>query len=183
MGISSTKEDVRMSALIVSVSTLVKTYCGRTFLDNFSTDKTEIFNVPEDINFLQLDESPIVSITSVEERSSYSEDYVTLTTTEFEYYLDPTIDAVYKTNGATGFLNWAPGPGSVKIIYKGGFADTPEDLKLAVADLITYYHKNEYKGQQTLAGATSRTPGTTTQPRNVSFPDHIKRVLDLYKVL
>ena len=45
-----------------------------------------------------------------------------------------------------------------------------------------YYHKNEQKQRQTIAGATIQNQSTTSQRDSVAFPDHIKRVLDLYKV-
>ena len=65
--------------------------------------------------------------------------------------------------------------------YTAGYASTPEDLKLAVIDLVTYYFKEERKNRQTIAGASIQNPGSTTQRDNIAFPDHIKRVLDLYK--
>ena len=58
---------------------------------------------------------------------------------------------------------------------------TPKDLQLAVADLITYYLKDEYKERRTLQGASVQNRGTSSMSDNVDFPDHIKRVLDLYK--
>ena len=57
----------------------------------------------------------------------------------------------------------------------------PDDLKLAVSDLITYYLKDEHKERRTLGGASIQNQSSTTQRNNVAFPDHIKRVLDLYK--
>jgi hypothetical protein len=181
MGISSSNDDVKLNALIPSVSALVKTYCGRLFVDYVSVDKVEEFSISGGSYFVQLDESPVISITSVEERNSYADVYLTLTTTDQQYYLDPNTDSIYRTNGASGYQNFCQGPGAVKVTYKAGFAAIPEDLKLVVEDLITYYHKHEYKGYQMMKGAAQSTPGSTSQYRNVSFPDHIKRVLDLYK--
>jgi hypothetical protein len=34
----------------------------------------------------------------------------------------------------------------------------------------------------TMAGATVENPGSSSQAGNPGFPDHIKRVLDMYKV-
>jgi hypothetical protein len=53
---------------------------------------------------------------------------------------------------------------------------------LAVIDLITYYHKDEHKERKVMAGASIQNSASTSQRNNVAFPDHIKRVLDLYKV-
>lgn len=179
-GLTDLKNDSRYEALITSVSQLVKTYCAATFVDYYAVDTTEYFNVDWESNVVQLRESPVISITSVEERSSYGADYVLLTEAAFEYYLDPNTDSLLRTN-TTGYNEWPLGPGAVKVVYKGGYLTIPEDLKLAVIDLVKYYFKEEYKERRTLAGASIANSPTSTQWRNVGFPDHIKRVLDLYK--
>ena len=42
-GITSPKEDLRINSLIPSVSQLVKTYCGNSFVDFYSSNKVEDF--------------------------------------------------------------------------------------------------------------------------------------------
>ena len=79
------------------------------------------------------------------------------------------------------YKNWKTGPNSVKVIYTAGYSELPQDLRLAVVDLIMYYHKNEQKQRQTIAGATIQNQNTSSTRGSVAFPDHIKRVLDLYK--
>ena len=44
-GLSTPKEDLRINALIPSVSQLVKTYCGNSIVDFYSSNKTEEFNI------------------------------------------------------------------------------------------------------------------------------------------
>lgn len=180
-GIVNPKEDFRISALIPSVSQLIKTYCGNSILDFYSTDKVEIISIGWATSLIQLTESPVVAITSVEERSSYSSDYSAITEAAFEFYVDYTTDSIFRTNSGGGYRNWPQGPGAVKVTYTAGYAETPADLKLAVIDLITYYLKDEHKERRVLAGATSQNQSSTSQRNNVAFPDHIKRVLDLYK--
>ena len=177
----SVKEDGRIDALIDSVSPLVKTYCGNSIVDYYSSNKTETFNINWSTHMVQLTESPVVSIVSVEERESYSSAYKTLTTTAQEYYLDEATDSIIRTTTGSAYKNWPEGPGSVKIVYKAGYSTTPKDLQLAVADLITYYLKDEYKERRTMQGASVQNRGTSSMSDNVDFPDHIKRVLDLYK--
>jgi len=179
-GISTPKEDLKLSTIITSVSQLVKTYCGNSIIDYYTTEKTEFINVNWNTHIVQLTESPVNSITSVEERTSYNNSYVELTTNNYEYYLDSATDSLLRTHGGNGYLNWAHGPAAVKVVYTAGYASTPEDLKLAVLDLITYYFKDEHKQRQTLGGATRQNPGTSLR-NTAAFPDHITRVLDLYK--
>ena len=180
-GITSPKEDLRINALIPSVSQLVKTYCANSFVDFYSNNKIEEFDIYWDTFAVQLTESPVVNIIAVEERSGYDQSYSTLTTGAYEYYLDSRTDSIIRTNNSGARLTWRHGVGAVKVTYRAGYASIPKDLQLAVFDLITYYLKDEHKERRTLGGATIQNQSSTTQRDNVTFPDHIKRVLDLYK--
>lgn len=187
-GITSTKDDSRLDSLISSVSQLVKTYCGNGIVDYYSLatgenkDKTKIETISINwaSNIVQLTESPLGLVHTVKERDSLSSGYTTLTE-NVDYYVDLSTDSVYRVNSGGRAQNWANGPGSVQIEYNAGYANCPEDLKLAVIDLVTYYHKDEHKARQTMAGASIQNQSSTSQRNNVAFPDHIKRVLDLYK--
>ena len=180
-GIVSPKEDLRISSLIPSVSQLVKTYCGNSIIDFFSNNKEEDFDIYWDTPAVQLTESPVVSIVTVQERDGYDQSYTTLTTGAYEYYLDTRTDSVVRTNESGKRLNWKHGVGAVKVTYRAGYSSMPADLKLAVTDLITYYLRDEHKERRTLGGASIQNQSSTSQRNNVTFPDHIKRVLDLYK--
>jgi len=177
--IVSTKDDSRINSLIASVSQLVKTYCGNSIVDHYSSNKVETFSINWGTNLVQLTETPLVTIVSVEERDDYSSSYTTVPATE--YFADTTLDVVYRVSTNGGKKNWPGGPAAVKITYKAGYADCPADLQLAVIDLVTYYLKNEHKARQTMQGASIQNNTSSSQRDNVAFPDHIKRVLDLYK--
>jgi hypothetical protein len=180
IGISNPKEDLKISALIPSVSQLVKTYCNSSFVDYFTTDKVETISLSYDTDIIQLSESPVVSITSVTERATYGSAYKTLTPAAFQYFLDTDTDSLFRTTSGSK-KNWPKGPGCVVVSYKAGYADVPADLKLAIYDLLTYYLKDEYKERKVMGGASIQNASSTSQANNVAFPDHIKRVLDLYK--
>ena len=180
-GIASPKEDLRLNNLIPSVSQLVKTYCGNSIIDYYTTNKIETLNINWDTHIAQLTESPVNVIVSVEERNSYDGTYKFLTTSAFEYYLDQNTDSVLRTTGGISYKSWPKGPGAVRITYTAGYSECPADLKLAVIDMITYYLKDEHKERRTMQGASVQNVASTTQANNVAFPDHIKRVLDLYK--
>jgi|TARA_B100000282_G_scaffold295008_1_gene273348 hypothetical protein len=177
-GISSPKEDLRLSTLVPAVSQLVKTYCGNSLIDHYSTNKVETFSIDWDTYLVQLTESPVNTIVSVQKRDSVTESYSTVPTTD--YYLDTATDSVLYVTGST-YRNWPRGAGAVKVTYTAGYASTPKDLKLAIFDLITYYLKDEHKERRTLGGASIQNQGSTSLRDSVAFPDHIKRVLDLYK--
>jgi len=180
-GLSNPKDDLRLQTLIPSISELVKTYCGNSLVDYYSTNKVETFSIDWATSVVQLTESPLNTVVSVEERRSYNEAYATLTTANFDYYVDGNTDSIIRTNSGGRTINWATGVGAVKITYTAGYATLPVDLKLAVIDLMTYYFKREHKERRTLDGESIQNSATTSQADNVGFPDHIKRILDLYK--
>ena len=180
-GITAPKDDGRLNVIIPSVSQLIKTYCGNSFVDFYATNKTETFDIDWTTHVVQLTESPVTTIVSVEERDSYSAAYTTLTTGAYEYSLDSSTDSVMRTESSGRYKSWPRGVGAVRIVYKAGYSAVPADLKLAVLDLVTYYLKDEHKQRQSIAGASIQNQGSSGQSNNVGFPDHIKRVLDLYK--
>ena len=177
-GIASPKEDLRLASLVPSVSQLVKTYCGNSIIDHYSTNKVEEFNIDWLTHIIQLTESPVNSIVSVEKRDSVTESYTTVPTTD--YYLDKKTDSVLYVTGST-YKNWPRGAAAVKVTYTAGYEACPADLKLAVIDLVTYYLKDEHKERRTLGGASIQNQSTSSVRDSVAFPDHIKRVLDMYK--
>ena len=179
-GITQPKDDARLNVLIPSVSQLIKTYCGNSLVDYYSSNKTETFDINWSTHIVQLTETPVNAIVSVQERDDYGSAYTTLTTGAYEYSLDSNTDSILRTTSA-GYQNWPQGVGTAKIVYTAGYSAVPADLKLAVLDLVTYYLKDEHKLRQSIAGASLQNQGSSTQQNNVGFPDHIKRVLDLYK--
>jgi hypothetical protein len=187
-GLTSIKNDARINVVIDQVSQLVKTYCGSTIIDYASTNKVEYKNIKDSIvDTIILDESPLIQVVSVQERTSQADAYVTLITEnsdssgKYEYVVDDESDSITRTN-STGNKYWAKGMKSVKVTYKAGYTSTPEDLKLAVFDLIKYYMKDERKERQTIAGATIENQVSSSLAGNIGFPDHIKRILDMYKL-
>ena len=179
-GITSTNQDTRIAQLIVSVSQLVKTYCNNTFVDFVSSAKTETFNVDYNEPFVQLTETPIISVTSVSERDNPTASYTGLSINS-DYYVDSVTDTIFRIDASGNGKQFKSGKGAVTVVYTAGYTSLPQDLELAVMDLITYYLKDERKSRQTIAGATLANQTSTSQRDNVGFPDHIKRILDLYK--
>ena len=187
-GLTSIKNDARINVVIDQVSQLVKTYCGSTIIDYASTNKVEYKNIKDSIvDTIILDESPLIQVVSVQERTSQADAYVTLITEnsdssgKYEYVVNDDSDSITRTSGS-GNKSWPKGPKSVKVVYKAGYVSTPDDLKLAVFDLIKYYLKDERKERMTIAGATVENAVSSSLTGNIGFPDHIKRILDMYKI-
>ena len=183
-GIVNSKEDSRLDIIVPQVSDLAKKYCGTSFVDYYSSDKTETFSVNDNFtSTIIVSESPLVSVTSVKERGTYEASYDTLATSDYEYYVDTAADAIVRTTKSGTKKAFPKGMGSVQIAYRAGYSTAPKDLKLALFDLVTYYLKDEHKERRTIAGATLQNQGTSGVRDNTDFPDHIKRVLDLYRVI
>jgi len=183
-GLRGEKDDDRLAVIVPQVSDLVKKYCGTSFVDYYSSDKVETFTIRDNhTSTIIVSESPLVSVTKVEEREGYSDSYTELTTAKYEYYADIEDDAIIRTNENGNEISWKKGVGSVKITYRAGYASTPKDLQLALFDLVNYYIKDEHKERRSLGGAVQQNQGTSGIRSSSDFPDHIKRVLDLYRVV
>jgi len=183
-GLRGEKDDDRLFVMIPLVSDLVKKYCGISFVDFFSTDKVETFSINDSYTTtITMSESPLTNVDIVQERPDYGSPYVTLTTGNYEYYVDQESDAVIRTNESGNPISWKKGVGSVKITYNAGYSTCPSDLKLALFDLVNYYMKDEHKERRSLGNAQISNQGTSGMKSSTDFPDHIKRVLDLYRVV
>jgi hypothetical protein len=187
-GLTGESENAKINVIIPAISQAVKTYCGTSFIDYYSSDKTEYYDIKDKYtNAIILDESPIVSVTSVEERKNQSDSYTTLifensdSSGKYDYVVDYNADTIFRTT-ATGDKMFPQGRRAVKVVYKSGYSATPEDLKLACFDLVKYYLKDERKANLSISGAQIQNPVSTSLRENIGFPDHIKRILDFYKI-
>ena len=187
-GLQGVKTDARINTIIPQVTEVVKNYCGSSIIDYYGSDKTEYFDILDDrTSRIMLDESPLVSVSQVQERDDQASSYVTLITEnsdssgKYEYIIDTITDSIIRTN-STSVKYFPKGHKAVKVVYRAGYSATPEDLKLAVFDLIKYYLKDERKARMQIAGAMVENQVSSSITRNIGFPDHIKRILDFYKV-
>jgi len=170
-GISSTNQDAEIDSLIPKVSQFVKTYCRRSFIDYVDEILTE--RTSGGFDKIILKETPVVQVLSVEKSTDYGKTYSTLT--EYTDWVLDTEDSSIVSLSVTGFEKLVNG---YAVSYYAGYESVPEDLKLAIMDLVTYYRQNDG------AVHSSKAPGTNTvQIEYVSttnLPAHIKRVLDQY---
>lgn len=185
-GINSTQYDEKFETLITAVSALVRNYTGQEF-DTYSGSPalTETFNIRWSSDTVELGYGPVLQIQNVYERSAQSEAYTELfsdgagSPAAYDYVLETPCFLIRTTD--TGYQNWPCGIGAVKVIYTSGYASTPADMQLAVADIVSYYHNNEQKQRQSIASATREGAPASSIRNDPGFPDHIRRVLDLYR--
>lgn len=191
-GISSTTSDATIDGLITKASALVKTICRRSFLDYVDEAKVEYSD--GGTGTIELEEGPILQVASVEYSSDYGQNYLTLD--EFTHYAfsrknNNLIPILVKTqpvenNSLYGYVPYGTTydpifPEAVngyRVTYTAGYEVLPEDLRLAVLDLIAYYMKNDS------AVHTHKLAQPNTMQveyiTSTNLPAHIKRILDLY---
>ena len=170
MGLTSPTQDFALEALITKVSALVKSYCNRSFLDYVDSPKLQHFN--GGTGSLILDEGPILEVSAVEYSDSYGQAYITLS--EFTDYVQDN-EYIVSVNPA-GFARQLRG---YRVTYLAGYEELPEDLKLAVFDLVTYYNRND-----AAVHASKSSSSSSVQVEYIvstSLPAHIRRVLDLHR--
>jgi hypothetical protein len=94
---------------------------------------------------------------------------------EFQDWVLDTEDSTVVALSSTGFEKAING---YQVNYFGGYESVPDDLKLAVFDLVTYYRKND------AAVHSSKAPSTGAMQieyiSSTSLPAHIRRILDFY---
>lgn len=170
-GITSTSQDTVIAAIIPKVSALVKAICRRTFVDYVFVNKVEYFQ--EGTNTYIPKESPILTVFSLEYSSDYGVTYEALLP-NVNYVWNKQEDVI----NCLGTETFSTLINAYRLTYTAGYIALPEDLKLAVCDLITYYLRNDS------AVHSNKAPGTNTVQveyiTTTGLPAHIRRVLDLY---
>lgn len=170
IGINSANSDGEIDSLIPKVSQFAKTYCKRTFRDYYEDPFVEYSEGGFDR--ILLHETPIASITSVQQSTNYGQTYTALV--KFTDWVQDG-DDIISLHPSGKFEKLIRG---YKITYFGGYETVPEDLKAACMDLLTYYKDNE----GTIKSAKSAGSNTTQieYVQTSSLPAHIRRVFDQY---
>lgn len=172
VGINSENQDAIIDSLIPKVSELVKSYCGRKFVDYISESKTEYFSGGSSKYYFK--EYPVVRVISFETSENYGQDY-----TDMQEYIDYAFDEEDQTLQSLSSSGFTKKINGYKVSYFAGYEVLPEDLKLAVLDLMVFYMKSDaisHMQKTTASGSLQLEYMTSAQ-----FPSHIARVLNLYK--
>ncbi len=170
--ISSTNSDAIIELLIPKVSDFVKNYCCRTFVDYVGDDKVETHS--GGYKYIYLSDGPIISLNLVEYSVDYGVTYTTLVDGT-DYVWDTENDRVACISSEEYFPE---GINAFRITYNAGYEETPEDLKLAVMDLVLYYMKHDMAVKSN--NGVGRNSVAVEYITTAGLPSHIRRVLDLY---
>jgi len=169
--INSTNQDSAIQSLIPKVSALVKQICRRTFVDYLEDFKTETVRSCVNSRIL-LSETPVTQISSVEFSENFGKTYTTL-----EEFTDYVVDSEAVEFILPIFRDYNK-VNAFRVSYNAGYETLPEDLRLAILDLVTYYLRNDSAVHST----KSVSPNTMQIEyiNSTNLPASIKRILDLH---
>lgn len=183
--IKSTEQDEVISAIIRRVSSFIKNYCKRTFIDYSNTNKIEYFDAVDNASVFVV-ELPIISIVSIEVSDDGGLTYNTPKVEYVDYFVDYDIGQIVSDSCFTVYGSSIVKAGrskrSLKVTYRGGFAQLPADIKQASLDLVEYYRANEYTPRQSFQDFQTENLGFRAGS-STNLPSHIARILSLYREL
>lgn len=171
--LSNHNDDGRAQSLLSSISSTVREYIGRSLTEYYSTDKVEYSS--GNVTAINLQEFPIVGTPILEYKNS--EGTYTPLVLGTDYYIEEDIGIIYSA-GESSFAR-SKNPKFLRVTYRGGYDDCPEDIKMAIADYVEKQIKSEHATNKTLGGQDSMTFPSVAQGR---LPTHISIILDMYRV-
>jgi len=177
--INSEQYDPIINSLIGSVTSFIKGYTNRDLIDYSLTDKVEYFDATNYSEIYPV-EFPLLEVTELAVSTDGGVTYTALVENT-DYFVDEENDRIIANTGLQGFVSSTIRHKSGKLTYKGGYINTPLDLKNAAMDLVQYYKAEEHQPSKSMASANMDNP-VGISPGS-QLPPHIKRVLDLYRVL
>ncbi len=193
LDITSTTYDAKLSNLIAYSTGLIESYCSRQL-----TAANVVYEYQDGgLPYVFVNNPPINNVWSISEYDGSQ--YVPMITPQTDGGLPNVAANANSTPGFTydsnsgkvwkgittyqsssislyqGFNNYSRG---VRIEYNGGYAVIPADLKLCCLDLVKYLHK----GMDAKITQFNREQ-IEQMPYSAGFPPHIRRVLDLYRLI
>jgi hypothetical protein len=176
--ITSTDRDISILKAVKAVNSYIPSYCNREFTEYYATDKTEYFD-GTDTNEIYPDVYPIVSVTSLKTSADGGQTYDTILAEYTDFVIDSKNSRIVST---IDYFVYANIPiNSVELVYKGGYANVPEDLELAAAHLVEYYLDEQYTPKKAFSGVTVENINVTDN--TARLPAHVRRILEHYRAL
>lgn len=177
--VTSTDKDEVTTQAIKAVNSFIPSYCNREFTDYYATDKTEYFDGAS-TNEIYPEVYPLVSVTTLKTSTDGGQTYAT-TLAEFTDYVIDVRDSKIIAVNSDCFVSADIPTNSLELVYKGGYAKVPEDLKLAASQLVEYYLDEQYTPKKAFSGVSVE--NIIMADTTARLPAHIRRVLDHYRTL
>jgi len=172
--ISSPNKDTQIELLLEASSSYIKNYCGMSFIDYYSTSKTEYLDGT--CKEALLTELPIKEVVSVKTSVDGGVTQTTLVENT-DYFVNKESSIVIAVDAQ--FVYPIHDFKSLEIVYTAGYLKPPKDITLATIELAEYYKDEEYTPRRSLGSASVE----NTIAISKSIPTHIKIILDSYRIL
>lgn len=158
-------DEARYEGLINQASTLCESKTGRVLA---AQDVTVVLDGPGG-DTLMLPEYPINSITSVHldsTRTWGAEAEIT------DHYVDPVLGVLYRDTG------WGKVRQSIRVVFNGGYATVPEDLKEACLEIVLWLSPRQKSAGVGLRGA--KVDGQDIE-YEITMPLNAQQILSTYR--
>ena len=181
LGITGTKFDSAIDALLAQVTDLVQTYCRRTFAQATYTEYYKAFG--EGSTVLVLRQYPVDSVTSVHVSTELPRSYGSdeLLTADEDYFLeDADAGLLERVDGGV----WPAKAKATKVVYVAGYSTIPGDLERAAIEIICMKMYKAGAGGGNLLypfQGISQGEGAVTGVRLNDIPPQTREVLDAYR--
>lgn len=176
-GIKSTSDDAKTESLITRTSQFIKRFTNKTFIDYAFVNKVEYFD-GKLVNEVLLEELPIISVTHVKTSIDGGVTQTDLVENT-DFFIDNSLGAILSTGV---FTTTGVAFKSLEVSYKGGYTSTPQDIKQASLDLVSYYLDNEFTPKRQFGSNTIENFNFRAE-NDVNLPGHIQRILEYYREL
>ena len=171
VGITNSTDDPKLMIILGLVEEFVETYCGRQFLAATHTEQLKSEN-----GSLFLRNLPVTSVSKVTYLDS-SKALAEVTSSDYIVYAEEGMVELFDQATLQVLDILKP----FSITYTGGYSEVPAALKLAIMNLITYYHKQQFISKT--SSVNVNISNSDDESQGSDLPSHIKRVLDLYRVI
>lgn len=176
--IQSDTKDTEYINLINAVNITIPTYCNRSFVDYYDTDKVELFDATKPDYYPK--EFPLISVTSIGYSSNEDGVYDKTLTAFTDYIIDYDASRIVAVNSDC-FIYANTGINSGQLTYKAGYEYYPEDLVLAAVHLVEHFTEEAYTPRKSLAG--SSIDNVIIPDLTARMPAHIRRTLEHYRAM
>lgn len=131
-------------------------------------------------NELRLPESPIISATSIQHRTTYNGTFTDLFTSSDEYFTDPLIDAFRIVAHTQCF---PVGVRNIKVVYQCGWSSIPADIQKVALEMLLKMWNESKKGLSQLGKSSVNVSaaGSSGSESLIELEPRWMKVLDRYR--
>tara|TARA_B100001964_G_scaffold178865_1_gene197303 strand:+ start:313 stop:981 length:669 start_codon:yes stop_codon:yes gene_type:complete len=185
LNIGTSGPDGWLDKAVSSVTKRIETFCRRTFI---ATQYTEFHDGSGRRGFVYVDNPPIVAIDELND--DVNRDFGNSTkfaTSEFVSYDDEgRIELLNQSDlipaGLQTGVVFSQGQQNIKIVYTGGFADVPEDIRMGAAEWVSkLYHRRDKKRWG--HSASSKGDTSVTFESIGLMPEDVKGFVSPYRIV